>query len=195
MSLLFVQTIQYLVKAIIRQKVDYCKKTGGIKLFCSNPILRIKDRHKFRELTKFEKFEYGAYFAKRADNPHRQLAKPDIFDKVIRIPCGHCDACRIAQYEEWSARCWLEARQYASNLFVTLTYDNTHLPPKGVNKQDISNFLHKLREYFRRKFNLTGIRFFACGEYGGKNYRAHYHLILFNCQKFGDEKKVYGKRC
>ncbi len=158
-------------------------------MFCLNPILRIKENHKVRELTKFEEIKYRIYLFKLANNPHSSPAKPDIYDKVIRLPCGHCDACRITQYEEWSARCWLEARQYESNLFITLTYDNTHLPQNGVDKQDISKFLHNLREYFRRKFNRTGIRFFACGEYGGKNYRAHYHLILFNCPKFGDEKK------
>jgi len=36
-------------------------------------------------------------------------------------------------------------------------------------------------KYLRRDKG-AGIRFFACGEYGGLHKRPHYHLILFNCE-------------
>lgn len=102
-------------------------------------------------------------------------------------PCGKCLLCREAKREEWVLRCWLEAQQYESNMFATLTYDDMHLPPDGVSKQEMARFMHNLRECFRRKHHHVGIRFFGCGEYGRASRRPHYHILLFNCPPLGDE--------
>lgn len=46
--------------------------------------------------------------------------------------------------------------------------------------RDLTLFMKRLRKAWSEK-GYTGIRFYACGEYGSKQYRPHYHLILFNC--------------
>lgn len=68
-----------------------------------------------------------------------------------------------------------ELRDHSSSCFVTLTYDDEHLP--GAGSLDYSHFQRFMR-YLRRVPGAKGVRFFMCGEYGGKG-RPHYHAILF----------------
>lgn len=74
-----------------------------------------------------------------------------------------------------------EKRMHQRSCFVTLTYSNEFLPPGGsLVKRDLQLFMKRLR-----KEHGEGIRFYACGEYGEKNMRPHYHVLLFN-HDFGD---------
>ena len=43
----------------------------------------------------------------------------------------------------------------------------------------------------RKRFSGTTIRYFACTEYGGKTFRPHYHLILYNVDLPGDDLTLY----
>lgn len=56
-----------------------------------------------------------------------------------------------------------------------------------LHKPHIQQFLKDVRDACRKKVNGKWVnfspRFFACGEYGGKTERAHYHLIYFNLPK------------
>lgn len=62
------------------------------------------------------------------------------------------------------------------NAFVTLTYNDEHLPVSGsLDTRHLQLFIKRLRNNFG-----SGIRFYACGEYGEKFLRPHYHLCLFN---------------
>jgi hypothetical protein len=65
----------------------------------------------------------------------------------------------------------------AGAVFVTLTYDDEHLPVGNtLVYRDFQLFMHRLRKA------LPGSgRFFMCGEYGEDNGRPHYHAILYNC--------------
>lgn len=95
----------------------------------------------------------------------------------IELPCGRCLNCKIAKSKEWAIRCCLESTQYLHNWFITLTYDELHVPKNGlVSKDEFQRFMKRLRKEFGE-----GIRFFGCGEYGSRSGRPHYHLIVFNC--------------
>lgn len=60
--------------------------------------------------------------------------------------------------------------------FVTLTYDDPHLPPDlSLKPRDLQLFMKRLRKAVQPE----RIRFYACGEYGEKNGRPHYHALLF----------------
>lgn len=124
--------------------------------------------------------------------------------KQIQLPCGQCIGCRLAYSKEWAIRCELEKRESPHNYFVTLTYSPEYLndpeTPTEFHKKyqvdrntgeviseyynlvpgDLSRFLKQLREHWRRNYNHSGIRFFGCGEYGDKNRRPHFHVLLFN---------------
>jgi hypothetical protein len=94
----------------------------------------------------------------------------------ISLPCGQCIGCRLERSRQWAMRCVHEAQMYDRNCFVTLTYDDEHLPPDGsLNKRDITLFLKRLRKRYG-----AGIRYYQCGEYGELLARPHHHAILFN---------------
>lgn len=48
--------------------------------------------------------------------------------KCITVPCRKCWACQLNYSAEWATRIMLEAQKYESNWFITLTYDDDHLP-------------------------------------------------------------------
>lgn len=100
----------------------------------------------------------------------------DIAVDGIPFPCGQCLPCRINRRRVWTHRLILELYNHDAACFVTLTYDDEHLPSSGLlYKPDLQLFLKRLR----RSVEPTRIRFYACGEYGSVNMRPHYHLILF----------------
>lgn len=81
--------------------------------------------------------------------------------------------------QSWSARIQLEAACYASSVFFTLTYSPESLPdPPQLQPKDLQNFLKRLR----RRLEPRRVRFFACGEYGSRSLRPHYHGVLFGLE-------------
>jgi len=74
----------------------------------------------------------------------------------------------------------LEATQHEGNSFVTLTYDDEHLPEgHELRPKDLSSFLKRLR----KSIYPLKIRYFGVGEYGEQTKRPHYHLALFGYQQ------------
>lgn len=59
---------------------------------------------------------------------------------------------------------------------MTLTYRDEDLPnPPSLEKEAHQKFLKRLR----RRLAPRRISFFLCGEYGEKEFRPHYHAIIF----------------
>ena len=48
--------------------------------------------------------------------------------EFTEIPCGRCIGCRLAYSRMWADRCMAEATLHDSSYFVTLTYNDWHLP-------------------------------------------------------------------
>ncbi len=109
--------------------------------------------------------------------------------ELLQLPCGQCIGCRIDRSRQWANRCMLELQYHDSAFFVTLTYDDFHVPKSyypdpetgeahtslTLCKRDFQLWMKRLR----KKFSDDKIRFFACGEYGDKTKRPHYHAIVF----------------
>lgn len=105
----------------------------------------------------------------------------------VALPCGRCIGCRLERSRMWAMRCVFESKEHQDNCFITLTYDNDHVPKDfSLRKRDFQLFMKRLRKAYPEK----KIRFFACGEYGEHTFRPHYHAILFN-HKFEDEEDVF----
>lgn len=94
--------------------------------------------------------------------------------KRIAVPCGTCILCRQEQARQWAVRLTHEATLTDRNCFITLTYDQAHLPPDGgLRYADLVKFWKRMRK------QLGGLRYFAVGEYGDQTLRPHYHACLF----------------
>jgi len=80
-----------------------------------------------------------------------------------------------------------EASMHDFNSFVTLTYDDAHLPhDHSLDKRHFQLFINALRSEMRRK-DWGTVRYLMCGEYGDNNQRPHYHALLFGMD-FPDKK-------
>lgn len=119
----------------------------------------------------------------RCTNPFvKEVSGHDILkdgkpSQFVAFPCGKCLACRINKTREWSKRLSDECLYSGSTAFITLTYDDDHLPRDAndnpsVSYYDIRHFLARLRKDFK-------FRYFINSEYGPETTRPHYHGILF----------------
>jgi hypothetical protein len=94
----------------------------------------------------------------------------------VNYPCRKCLPCMITRRQEWTARLLLEMQVTLNTYYVTLTYDDDHLPPlASLRRKDLRDFLKRLRKNTKSK-----LRYFAAGEYGDKKGRPHYHILLFS---------------
>lgn len=104
------------------------------------------------------------------------------------MPCGRCMECRIRKRREWAIRCMHEASLHDRNAYITLTYNDEHLPAFGaLVKSDFQKFMKRLRKSVDHE-----IRYFHAGEYGDDRRRPHYHALLFG-HSFPDMVR-YGTR-
>lgn len=116
------------------------------------------------------------------------------FDKKLgtvplKLPCGQCIGCRLERSRQWAMRCMHESSLHNDNCFITLTYDNEHLPADGsLKKEHYQKFMKRLRKHFKNQ----KIRYYHCGEYGEKHFRPHYHAILFGID-FYDKQYFNGQ--
>lgn len=96
------------------------------------------------------------------------------------VPCNRCIGCRLDYAREWSNRMLLEYADNPNAIFVTLTYDEEHLPRSDLgypstSVRDCQLFFKRLRKHFSHR----KIRYFLGAEYGPRRGRPHYHAIFF----------------
>lgn len=161
---------------------------------CNNPLYRLSGLYLY-------KLKNYAWVNKRVRNNALILNRDDYLDVVKnygvpedafqKIPCGNCQGCRFDYSRQWTSRAVLESYQYQRKAFITLTYDDAHLPIKEVLnditgeviyspvlvKRDFQLFAKRLRKACSKKG--LKIRFFGSGEYGDKLGRPHFHAIVY----------------
>ena len=112
----------------------------------------------------------------------------------MELPCGQCASCRLEKSRIWGARiaheaAFLEEEYNLYSSFITLTYDEQHLPAYG---SLVPKHLQDFFKRFRRRIEPRKIRYYASGEYGsqcpkheikecpqcGTIQRPHYHAII-----------------
>lgn len=122
--------------------------------------------------------------------------------EFVTIPCGQCMGCRIDYSRQWANRMMLELGYHKDAWFVTLTYDNAHLP-LTVSKPDENGEVVELGTLCKRDFQLfmkrlrkaTGqdLRYYCSGEYGSTTARPHFHAIIYGLHLPDDDLSDSGK--
>lgn len=137
---------------------------------CFNPKLAI--------LEPFQKINEKTgeiYQTKRCIFVNHEIEKTPENEKYWLIPCGKCEGCQIAKANDWATRAYLELKTAKNAWFLTITYNNENIPKnRSLQKKDLQNFWKRIRNH------QDNIRYLACGEYGPKTARPHYHAIVFN---------------
>lgn len=135
---------------------------------CAYPIhISIKDTSNYNYKDKYNKFSREMW---------KKLPEHPLYPNGKIVPCGKCLLCRIAKTREWFLRTRGEIAysKLGTGAFITLTYNDYNLPPrKSLVKKDLQNFFKRLR----KKIPNRNIKYLACGEYGEKFDRPHYHFI------------------
>ena len=110
----------------------------------------------------------------------------------FNVPCRQCMCCRLKKVQ--SLRMMSDLYLYDRYMngqgasFVTLTYSDSFLPVNDagivtLRKSDFQKFNKRFRiNLMRNNFNIP-YKFIACGEYGGKLSRPHYHIIMIGITK------------
>ena len=111
--------------------------------------------------------------------------------KTDVVPCGKCVECLKRRANHWTFRLSQELKQATTACFLTLTYDEVPLSQNGLptlRKTDFQKFMKRLR-----KRSKCSLKYYACGEYGTRTQRPHYHVILFNLSRTIFETDMIGR--
>lgn len=112
---------------------------------------------------------------------------------ALPVPCGKCAACRKDRVQMWQDRIEFESlTARKSSTFLTLTYNDEHLPKdRSVHLSHVQAFNKRFRYYLEKtygdSYEENKVRYFCSSEYGDERYRPHYHFAITNCNCY-DEK-------
>lgn len=122
----------------------------------------------------------------------------------LLLPCRKCIGCQMDRSRDWATRMMLELNYHDKACFITLTYDDDHVPVSPIEcdengtiiegkmtlrKKDLQDFMKRLRKHYEPE----KIRFFGCGEYGSRTFRPHYHVVLFGVD-FSEDRYIWKNR-
>lgn len=131
------------------------------------------------------------------DCTHPHVIRNPQTKQWMKVPCGMCIACRIAKSREWTIRLMMEKDCWDKAVFLTLTYDDEHLPHTNCGRPTlVPDHLTKFWKRVRTNMVRSGVkscyrgsvpegdsspllRYFSCGEYGDTYKRPHYHAVVF----------------
>jgi hypothetical protein len=143
----------------------------------------------------------------------------DLKEPCLR-PCGGCIGCRLDKASEWAARIYHESTLHEKSCFITLTYRDADLPKdRSISKDTLQKFFKRLRkaiaykgnmpkydkamriQFYRKKSHpkygepkvapvYRTIKYYACGEYGDRLGRPHYHAVILGYD-FADKEIIH----
>lgn len=186
---------------------------------CTRPLVRFADG----EITTLKKYLLAGKRHNSQLNIEGPFLEENLEKKLLRklkdenaqlLPCGHCAGCKMQNASSWANRMEMELPYHDNAWFLTLTYDNEHVPWSynqglGVNKktgeiiienltlnyEDMQKFWKRLRRWLEYHERNTGkLMYYQAGEYGSKTHRPHYHAIVYDLPIKPEELKIYKQK-
>lgn len=106
----------------------------------------------------------------------------------MQVPCGKCYNCLRRMQLDWSIRLIEQLRHSPLACFITLTYRDSSVPYSfdsvsgesrmSLCKHDYQTWLKMLRYDCSRDGVGFPVSYLICGEYGSRNFRPHYHIVV-----------------
>lgn len=111
----------------------------------------------------------------------RRLTLQHFGHRFVVVPCGKCADCIRKSARDWKIRLYHESLSSPSTVFITLTYNDVHLPKDGcLNYRDFQLFIKRVRRHLPN----VKLTYFVAGEYGTRTFRPHFHVILYGLPDF-----------
>lgn len=136
---------------------------------------------------------YSVFQLKYVEDPDKDFRYNSYFlnddgfcvDFFINVPCGKCDACKKRYIGSLRQRARFACEECDTDvLFVTLSYNNDHLPAGCLpSMRDVQLFKKRLSELCRSRYGVN-LKYFVCSEIGSKTGRPHYHMLIYNFPNF-----------
>lgn len=117
---------------------------------------------------------YKPLRAWRTDDGDIVFAERGRIHSSVTLACGQCIGCRLERSRQWAMRCMHEAKMHRFNSFLTLTYDDEHLPDRywtGLHRRDgtkayagnlhypdVQRFLKRLRKALGKEWISSDTR-------------------------------------
>lgn len=131
-------------------------------------------------------------------------------------PCGKCEDCLNHARYAWAWRLTSDIQYYVKEKgyrvgFVTLTYNDAHLPRFSpwlddecveesplanipcFSKDDTQKLILYLRKVLHKKTGMTDLVYFLASEFGPSTRRPHYHMIIAWPSQCEKQVEVNGK--
>ena len=185
---------------------------------CTKPLVRLNTGQIISlkvYLSKTGKYWENGNSYKGEIGKERKLLEMLRANEAQLLPCGHCAGCKLSASSSWANRMEMELPYHENAWFLTLTYDNEHVPWSynsglGVdmgtgevivenltlNYEDMQGFWKRLRRNidYHKRGDSKNMMYFQCGEYGGKTHRPHYHAIVYDLPIKPEELKEYKRK-
>lgn len=142
-------------------------------------------------------------------NPTRRFVN-GVSQYRLNVPCGCCKECEKTKQDDWFVRAFFEYKRVKALggdvWFPLFTFNDENLAyytdgdfsMPAFSMDALKKFRDKFRVYLTRAgYDARDIRYMACPEFGERNGRAHYHVMLFIPfhltvkQMFGTREKNY----
>ena len=168
--------------------------------------------------------EWEKILEQHPDRTNDEVATLYGYNKVYKVPCNNCDECLLQRSKQKATQLMIEnydRKDSSGSWFVTLTYDDAHIPYNEVYDKDhnfisveeslppknpylyehkadrskcIKPFIDNLSYHAKTVYGDEKIMWFYCAEYGGITKRPHFHMIIFNLHIPITELKFYEQR-
>ncbi len=130
--------------------IDKKRIEEDYQLFCKKKILNVRAIEQLGNgiwWVGVEKFCTGKWWVYYDRSPrhskhrlHRKLFEMGYFD-YYETGCGKCEICQVEKSKEWSTKGYCESQIWQNSCFLTLTYNNLHLPAdRKLRRSDIQKF-------------------------------------------------------